>query len=134
MNWYYKLWVGAIEKAYNNTKSIKTEKDKNFQLLMAFSLSQLFNLFFVDEVFFTFKINFSFIFVSGNAQLNFLIIALYFIAFYFLNYFLIFYKKRWMNFNIVDKEKLTASPMLLYIFVSMFSPIVFMFLLYFIKY
>ena len=54
MNWYYKLWVGAIQKAYRNTGSFKSEKDKNFQMLMTFSLAQLLNLFFIDGVFFLF--------------------------------------------------------------------------------
>ncbi|MFA9213860.1 MAG: hypothetical protein ACEQSR_08440 [Candidatus Methylacidiphilales bacterium] len=115
MNWYYKLWVGAIQKAYRNTGSFKSEKDKNFQMLMTFSLAQLLNLFFIDGVFFLFKINFRIVFLSKNGySLNFIMIGLYFLAFYFLNYFLIFYKKRWEKFDIVNKDKLTEIPYLLY--------------------
>ncbi len=58
--------------------------------------------------------------------------GLYFEAFYWVNYFLIFYKKRWIKFNLENKEKLTANPMLLYIFISLLSPIIFVFLYYFI--
>ncbi len=134
MNWYYKLWVGVIQQSYKNTKSIKSEKDKNFQLLMTFSLSQLFNLLFFDLLSFIFKLNFHLIFISKNFQINFLIMGLYFQAFYWENYFLIFYKKRWMNFNLETKEKLTANPMLLYIFISLLSPNIFVFLFYFIRF
>lgn len=134
MNWYYKLWVRAIQQSYKNTKSIKSEKDKNFHLLMVFSLAQLFNIMFIDGIFIGFKLNFHLIFISKNFQINFLIMGLYFLTFFWANYFLIFYKKRWMNFNLENKEKLTANPMILYIFVSLLSPIVFMFLIYFIRF
>lgn len=134
MNWYYKLWVGAIQQSYKNTKSIKSEKDKNFHLLMVFSLAQLFNIMFIDGIFIGFKLNFHLIFISKNFQINFLIMGMYFLTFFWANYFLIFYKKRWMNFNLENKEKLTTNPMILYIFVSLLSPIVFMFLIYFIRF
>lgn len=132
MNWYYKLWVGALQKAYNNSASYKSEKDKNFQMLMTFSLAQLFNIMFIDGIFISFNLNFHLIFISKNFLINFLIMGLYFQAFFWANFFLIFYKKRWMNFNLENKEKLTANPMLLYIFVSLLSIILLLFLIPFI--
>jgi hypothetical protein len=115
MNWYYKLWVGAIQKAYNNKGSFKSEKDKNFQMLMTFSLAQLFNIMFIDALFFFLRINLRIVFFSKNGYaLNFIMMALYFLTFYFINYFLIFHKKRWERFDIVDKDKLTEIPYLLY--------------------
>jgi hypothetical protein len=134
MNWYYKLWVGAIQKAYNNSASFKSEKDKNFQMLMTFSLAQLFNIMFIDCIFIGLNLNFHLIFISKNFLINFLIMGLYFQAFYLANYFLIFYKKRWMHFNYENKENLTANPMVIYIFISLFSVILFMFLIYFIRF
>ncbi len=63
MNWYYKLWVGAIQKAYNNKGSFKSEKDKNFHILMAFSFAQLLNIIFIEYIFIGLNLNFHLIFI-----------------------------------------------------------------------
>ncbi len=131
MNWYYKLWVGAIQKSHNNKGSIKSDKDKNFQLLMTFTLAQVLNLFLIDIIFFVLKINFKILFLSKHLNINLLFCSLYFVAFYTLNYLLIFYKQRWKSIKFKDDEKINGDLMAWYFLVSFLLYFLMMIILYF---
>ncbi len=131
MNWYYKLWVGAIQKSHNNKGSFKTEKDKNFLLLMTFTFAQLLNLFLIDMIFFVLKINFKILFNSTHLNVNLLFCSLYFVAFYIMNYLLIFHKQRWKSIKFEDEEKINGDSMAWYFLVSFLLFFLMMIILYF---
>ncbi|NLF41622.1 MAG: hypothetical protein GX587_02905 [Bacteroidales bacterium] len=110
MNCYYEIWVDVIDKA-KNTNNGKSSKDKMITLLVAFSIAQGFNLvtiYFIISYFIRFNPLIGFDIFPGK----YLDIALsgfisFYLPFFVINYFLIFYKKKYER--LLDKRKLNSG-------------------------
>lgn len=110
MNWYYEVWADAIDKA-KNTNSGKSNRDKMLTLLVAFSIAQGFNLvsiYFLISYLIKFNplIDFD-IFPGSYLDTALSGFITFYLPFFIINYFLIFYKKKYERF--VDKRKLNSG-------------------------
>lgn len=110
MNWYYEIWADAIIKA-KKTNSGKSDKDKMLTLLVAFSIAQGFNL---ASIYFliSYLIRFNPLIAFNIFPGNYLNTALsgfisFYLPFFILNYFLIFYNKKYER--IIDKRSLNSG-------------------------
>jgi hypothetical protein len=110
MNWYYEIWADVIDKA-KNTNNGKSNRDKMLTLLVAFSIAQGFNMasiYFVISYFIKFNplIDFD-IFPGSYFDIALSGFISFYLPFFIINYFLIFYRKRYERF--IYKRKLNSD-------------------------
>ena len=117
MNWYYYMWLDAIEKV-NSVHSSKSEGDKNFGLLCFFAMAQVANILSINFILFLSKIKFTTYSFTENYFINFLFLAIIPLIFVGLNYFLFFYKKKYVLLISKKKEKRGGKLFIYYFFIS----------------
>ena len=125
MNWYYEIWLDGIAKA-KKTNSGKSNRDKMITLLVAFSIAQGLNLvsiYFLVGSFVKFnpllKIDF---FPGQYLNTAFSGFLTFYLPFFIGNYFLIFYKNRFLK--LMRKRRLHSDGKA-FIFYFFFSGLLF---------
>jgi len=125
MNWYYEIWLDGIAKA-KKTNSGKSNRDKMITLLVAFSIAQGLNLvsiYFLVGSFVKFnpllKIDF---FPGQYLNTAFSGFLTFYLPFFIVNYFLIFYKNRFLK--LMRKRRLHSDGKA-FIFYFFFSGLLF---------
>jgi len=117
MNWYYEIWADAIEKA-EKTNSYKTHRDKMFTLLSIFSLAQGFNLqtfFIAISPFWKIDSLIKLDIFPGNVMDKLVASLLtFYLPFVIVNYFLIFYKKKYMAHTVRKRINTGGKLFMLY--------------------